>query len=246
MQKFALKNIVFTLALASLATVGQAADIVRFNFNSVTADANTATGTLSPSFGSGTASLVGGVTSTFASGDANGGSSDLAVGDDSGWNTTGYAAATVGDKTRGVQFLVNTIGYTDIVFGYDLRHSNTSSKWEQVQYTLNGATFTDFTQFSVTAGDVWANARLVDFTSIAGAANNANFGVRVLSTFAPTTSNYVASTTGSNYSTTGTWRFDSVSVSGNAIAAVPEPEGVLLSLAGFAALAAVARRKAAA
>ena len=45
MQKFALKKIVFTLALASLATAAQADDIVRFNFNSVTADANPSTGT---------------------------------------------------------------------------------------------------------------------------------------------------------------------------------------------------------
>ena len=58
MQKFALKKIVFTLALASLATAAQADDIVRFNFNSVTADANPSTGTVLPSFGSGTASLV--------------------------------------------------------------------------------------------------------------------------------------------------------------------------------------------
>jgi hypothetical protein len=244
MQTFALNKLVFTLALASLATASHAADIVRFNFNSSPADTSGTTGTLAPAFGSGTASLVGGATGSFASGTANGGSSDPALIDNTGWQTTAYAAQGGGDKTRGVQFAVNTTGYTDIVFGYDLRHSGSSSKWERVQYTVNGSSFTDFALFSAATGDTWNNGRLVDFTGVAGVSNNANFGVRVLATFAPNTSAYAATQAGANYATTGTWRFDNVSVSGNAIAAVPEPEGVLLSLAGFAALAAVARRKA--
>jgi hypothetical protein len=68
------------------------------------ADANTATGTTSPFVGAGSASLIGGITSSFASGDATGGSSDPATGDDSGWQTTTYAAQGAGNKTRGVQF----------------------------------------------------------------------------------------------------------------------------------------------
>jgi hypothetical protein len=58
-------------------------------FNSTTPDANTGTGSTSPSIGSGLFALVGGTTSTFASSDANGGSTDPLIGDDSGLNTTG-------------------------------------------------------------------------------------------------------------------------------------------------------------
>jgi hypothetical protein len=238
-QKLMLATVLVAV-LASASTAAQADTLVRFNFNSVTPDTSTTTGSQLPSEGAGTASLVG-TTATFASGV---GSSDPAATDNTGWNTTGYAAASVGDKTKGVQFLVNTTGYTDVVFGYDLRHSNTSSKWEQVQYTVNGTTFMDFTQFSVSVGDAWANGRTVDFTGVAGVANNANFGVRVLSTFAPSTTSYAASTSTSNYGTAGTWRFDNVSVSGTAvIASVPEPQGVVLGLAGLAALGFAARRK---
>src|ERR1039457_5887475 len=43
----------------------------QWNFNSVTPDTNVGTGTILPSAGSGTASLVGGVTATFATGDTN-------------------------------------------------------------------------------------------------------------------------------------------------------------------------------
>ena len=51
---------------------------------------NTGSGNTSPSIGSGLFALVGGTTSTFASGDANGGSTDPLIGDDSGLNTTGF------------------------------------------------------------------------------------------------------------------------------------------------------------
>jgi hypothetical protein len=232
--------------LWAASSAAHADTLARFNFNSNPADSSVSTGSTAPSFGAGTASLVGGVTGAFASGTANGGSSDPATVDNTGWQTTNYAAQGQGNKSRGVQFLVNTTGFENINFSYDLRHSNTSSKWEQVQYTLNGSSFIDFATFSVNAGDTWANGRLVDFSGVSGASNNALFGVRVVATFAPSTTAYAASTLGSDYGTGGTWRFDSVSVNGNAIAAVPEPEGVLLGLAGMAALALVSRRKQAA
>jgi hypothetical protein len=230
-------------------SAANAVTLVSFNFNSNPPDSSGTTDTTAPSFGAGTASLVGGVTGSFASGTANGGSSDPAATDNNGWQTLNYAAQGAGDKTRGVQFSVDTTGYSNIVFGYDIRHSNTSSKWEQVQYTLNGSSFIDFAVFSVNAGDTWANGRLVDFSGVSGASNNALFGVRVVATFAPSTTAYAPSTLGSTYGgggNGGTWRFDSVSVNGNAIAAVPEPEGVLLGLAGMAALGLVSRRKQAA
>ena len=58
----------------------------QWNFNSVTPDGNTTTGTTTPSIGAGTAALVGGATATFATGDTTfdpAGSTD-----NSGWNTT--------------------------------------------------------------------------------------------------------------------------------------------------------------
>lgn len=66
--------------------------VAQWNFNSTPPDANTGTGVTTPSTGSGTASLVGGTTATFASGDAGTGSTDPATGDDSGWNVTAFPA----------------------------------------------------------------------------------------------------------------------------------------------------------
>lgn len=242
------KLMITTMLVALSVSAGaQAAVITQWNFNSNPSDANSGTGTLTPSIGSGSASLVGGTTATFASGDASGGSTDPLTGsptNDSGWNTTSYAAQGAGNKTRGTQYLVSTVGFNNIQISYDLRHSNTSSRYEQVQYTIDGSNWTDFSVFSGALGDTWFNGRSVDLSSIAGAANNANFGFRVLAAFAPGTSAYAASSPTGSYGTTGTWRFDMVTVSGTAVAAVPVPSAVWMFGTAVLGLVGASRRKA--
>lgn len=238
-----MKSVIIAAALLAAGSVN-AATVTQWNFNSATPDANTATGSTAPSIGSGTLSLIGGVTATFASGSASGGSSDTASSaDNTAYNLTAFAAQGAGDKTRGIQFNVSTLGFQNVSVNYDLRHSNTSSSWEQFQYSLNGTTFTDFTTFNATTGDTWFNNRTVDLSSIAGANNNASFAFRVLETFAPGTSTYTASTAGSTYGTTSTWRFDMATVSGTAVAPVPEPTTYAMMLLGLGFMGLVARRK---
>jgi hypothetical protein len=230
-------------ALAVAVAPAHAAVITQWNFNSITPDANTATGTIIPSLGAGTIAAIGGVTTTFASGDASGGSSDPATGDDSGFNTTTYAAQGAGNKTRGIEVRLSTVGFQDIVVSWDQRHSNTSSRHVQFQYSTDGSTFTDFGGlFEANAGDTWFNGRTVNLGSILGVNDNANFALRIVAAFAPGTSTYLASNPGSTYGTTGTWRFDMVTVSGTVI---PVPAAVWLLGSAVAGMAAVARRKAA-
>ncbi len=141
-----------------------------------------------------------------------------------------------------MQFNVSTLGFEDILVSYDLRHSNTSSRYEQFQYSLDGTNFVDFALFDGNAGDTWFNNRTIDLSSIAGADNNASFAFRVVAAFAPNTSAYAASS--STYAGTGTWRFDMVTASGAAVAAVPEPETYALLVAGLGFVGFSARRKA--
>lgn len=237
----------FACAAAASAVIGlgvassaNAALLALWDFNSVSPDANTSTGTTVPAIGAGTASLAGGTTATFASGDASGGSTDPAIGDDSAWNTTNYPANTTlpgSDKTAGAEYFVSTVGASGIAFRYDLRHSNTSSRFEQVQYTIDGGTnWVDIALFDGNSGDTWFNNRFVDLSSIPAVDNNANFGVRVVSAADPASGQYVASKSTSTYGTTGTWRFDMVAVGTRdaILPLVPEPASLsLLALGGL-------------
>lgn len=222
------------LLAASAAT--QAQTITQWNFNSVPADNVSSTGSLLPSAGNGTAALVGGTTGSFASGV---GSTDPAAADNTGWGTTGYAAQGVGDKTRGVQFNVSTVGFNLVSVSWDQRLSNTAARSAQFQYSLNGTLFSDFgSVYSGSPGDAWYNNRVVDLSSVAGVGNNPNFAFRIVSTFEPSTSTYAPATPASTYATTGTWRFDQVTVT-----AVPEPGTYALLLAGLAVVGFMAVRR---
>lgn len=234
-----------SMLLAALLAAGsaQADTLAQWNFNSNPADGSTATGSLTVSTGAGSLSAIGGVALAFGSGSANGGSSDPVTTDDSGLQTTGYAAQGADNKSRGVQFNVSTAGFENVVLNYDLRHSNTSSRWEQVQYSLDGINFVDVASFDGNAGDAWFNGRSIDLSAIAGVKNNASFAFRVVAAFSPDSTAYAVSNPGSSYAATGTWRFDMVTVTGSQIAVVPEPSSYAMLLAGLGMLGAIARRR---
>lgn len=211
-----------------------------WNFNSLAPDANTGTGTLVPAVGGGTASLFGGVTGTFGSGDANGGSTDPAVGDDSGWQTTNYGNPT--NKAAGVQFNVPTTGFSNIQISFDIRHSNTSSRYERLQFSIDGVNFVDSTSFTGAAGDTWFNSRTVNLTGVLGVDNNPNFAFRIVPEWESTATGagaaaFVASNPSGTFAGSGTWRFDMVSVQ-----SVPEPTALALLSAGLAGYALFRRR----
>jgi hypothetical protein len=187
----------------------------QWNFNSITPDNNTTTGATTPSIGVGTAALVGGTTATFATGDTT--LDPAPAADNTAWNTTSYPASG-NNKTAGAQFAVSTAGIQNIAVSWSQRSSNTGGKYFRLQYSTNGgASFMDF-PVAVTVTNVFT-AFTNDLSALPGVNNNPNFVFRIVAEFQSTATGssnaaYVAASAGSTYASTGTTRFDMVSVSG--------------------------------
>ncbi len=203
-------------------TAGLPGTLAQWNFNSSPPDANTATGTTTPSAGSGTATLVGGASGTFVSGAA----SDPASGgtDNSGWNTASYPAQGTGNKTAGVKFTVNTTGYRNITITWEHRLSATASKYARLQYSTDGVNFTDHNVITLTVNSAFV-FQSHDLSAITGINDNPNAALRVVTEFESTatgsgTAGYVT-TSASSYGTGGTIRYDMVTISGTPIPVAP-------------------------
>jgi 2',3'-cyclic-nucleotide 2'-phosphodiesterase (5'-nucleotidase family)/DNA/RNA endonuclease YhcR with UshA esterase domain len=206
----------------------------QWTFDSV----STSVGTTRPSVGNGSVSLLGGTTATFATGATAGGA---------GWNTSTYAAQFTASGTRGIEVVAPTTGFQNIQVTFKHRASGTASRWARVDYSLNGGAqwMTGFwnNNGGLSPHDVFYTFN-VDFGTITGAANNANFRFRIVSVFSPLAFNessaasFGADTaymranaaatypptpggTVSAYSGNGTWRFDDLVVTGTAIPAAP-------------------------
>lgn len=212
-----MRKIVFSIFLLFISQLLTAQTTISFwDFNSVTNDGTTSTGTTNPATGTGTLSLIGGITSPgFNAGE----SSDPNGTDNSAWQTTTYPALGTANKTAGIQIDASTASYSGIKLEFWQRLSGTANNTWTVQYTLDKTAGTpvwiDFQEFtfvpSTTTGNVWY-FRSVDFTSVSGLNNNANVAFRVVASFDPITNNYRAATSSSSYATAGTSRFDLIKI----------------------------------
>ncbi|MFY8003203.1 MAG: T9SS type A sorting domain-containing protein [Chitinophagaceae bacterium] len=209
----------FACLLISINTFSQA--FTTWNFNN--------SDTL-PSSGTGIFRTRGSVTrsgSGFAAGVTGGGT-------DFGYNTTNFPAVSTGNASAGFEVATSTEGKTGIVISFYLRSSNTASRYFHLQYSTDGSTFiflvlpplnvSNMTEgttaeiegglIKLTAGAVF-NFVQVKLNSLSGVENNPNFKFRVVSAFAPGTSNYAAANSTSTYAPSGTVRIDNITVSSN-------------------------------
>ena len=181
-----------------------------------------------PTFGSGTASVVGSMTNLSRSTGSTTGCVQT-----SGTGSWAFATANPGtNESSGAQFMISTVGYQGIKFFYDQRMSNTATRTERIQYTLDGTTWINFdvntSNSTITCNGSYDNGRFdrgntlgqnmsdswsrksVDFTSISGANNNPNFGVRVVAAHFETSGQFRQANNSTVVATAGTWRFDNV------------------------------------
>jgi len=201
--------------------------IAQWTFNSVPPDGNNSTGTNVPAVGTGSASILGYVNASYSDGSTN----DPASGtDDSGWATSHYPSQSTSNKLAGVQFNVSTVDYTNIVVRWDQRVTASASKYYRFEYSVDGSTFTDFptpivAQVAATAATYY-EAQTNSLAGIPGVHNNPNFAFRIVSEWENSaigsgTNGFV--TLGSSYSTSGTVRFDYVTISGTLLPGANTP-----------------------
>lgn len=210
------KKLLPLLIQAVLTLQLRAATLAHWNFNSDPSDANANTGTLVPAIGAGTALLVGGVTASFT---ASNGSSDPSP-DNSNWRITNWPPQGTQNKQNGIQFSVSTVGCRDLSVTWDLRNSNTASKYTRLQYSTNGSTFIDFAVITM-PNETWINKQSISFSGVPGVENNAKFAVRFVTEFESTATGagvngYLPSNPTSSYGNVGTLRFDMVLFTGEA------------------------------
>ena len=250
-----------TVILLSTAVIQMAVaqtTISQFDFNSSPPDNSTSTGTLSPAVGTGTITTIGGTSSRYYSGSPD--DPAEAGGDNSGLSLASWASPETGNGLAGLQVAASTVGFSDITLSLDFRQSSTASRYFQLQVSADGTTFQNVSGGTTSIGTIGSGNSGTTFTSAglysnisasgdfvesiryalpAGSVyeNNPDFAFRWVAVFDPANgTNYTASDSSSDYGTTGTGRFDMVSILGNSITVVPEPTAIAvlgLSLAGW-------------
>jgi hypothetical protein len=181
-----------------------------------------------PNTGAGSASVVGSMTGLGRST----GSSTGCV-QTSGTGSWAFGTANPGtNESSGAQFMVPTTGYQGIRFTYDQRMSNTATRTERIQYTLDGTMWVNLdvnaSNSTITCNGSYDNGRFdrgntvgqnmsdswsrktVDFSAVAGVSNNPNFGVRIVAAHFQSTGEFRQANNSVNMATAGTWRFDNV------------------------------------
>jgi uncharacterized protein (TIGR03382 family) len=222
---------VAAVALA-LACGADAAVVTRWNFNNRSMSATTGTGLAS-------------VLRTTHSGYVAGAPQDGTAASNRSLRVGGFSATP--GAPRGVQFRADVTGYKDVRVTYWQLNDRSSSRWMQVQYSLNGRAFTSAGlagggryQF-LQAGAFLRKTFAIPGTGALDAVESLRF--RVVALPAPGTNRF-AGTVGP-YRPTGMWRFDLVTVTGTSIggadASTPTPG--CLSLLGLAGVMQGRRRR---
>ena len=198
-------SIVITLVfLLATAPAARAQVIALWTFNSVTPDANHATGTLAPAFGAGSMATIGVNNSGFGFGSPT--DPDSAGDDNSALFTYGYPQQPRTPGTAGIRVDTGTEGQASISVSYEQQNTARSSAWWRFEYTVDGVMFTS-SGLPVTGPgapgeypfpndkvDDWALFTW-DLSSIAGVADNPAFAFRIVSIYAPNATRYVGTTT---------------------------------------------------
>jgi sialidase-1 len=123
-----------------------------------------------------------------------------------------FVAQGTASGTAGIEMQVSTVGFEDIKFSFDTKPTNASSKYLQVQYSVNGTDWVDSDTITLGAA-LWENNITTDFSLFTEINNNANFKIRLVTIFEPGTTAYAGVTKA--YEANKLMHFDMVTISGS-------------------------------
>lgn len=212
------------VAAGVFAAPADAAVVTRWRFNNASMAATTGTGLAS-------------VLRTTHAGYVAGVAQDGSAASNRSLRIGGFSATP--GAPRGAQFNATVTGYEGIRVTYWQLNDRSSSRWAQLQYSLNGGTFTSAGlagggRYSITQAGVFRRVTFaIPGTGALDGIDSLRF--RVVSLAAPGTNRFAG--TVAPYRPTGMWRLDLVAVTGTAIgtanASTPAPGALaLLGVAG--------------
>lgn len=148
--------------------------------------------------------------------------------DNSAIMATQYPAQGTGNKTAGFEFSFNTLEYTGISLRFDMQVQSSASRYQQLQYSVNGGEFVDFALIDVVEAwfeqeddyalqsNHWILDYFFDFGDLLDHA--ATVDLRLVTQFAPGEDIYITNFGLDNYDTTlgrpGQIRLDMVYIEG--------------------------------
>ncbi len=177
--------------------------------------------TMNPQVGSGSLSLIGGVTHEAGwtrTGIAPGLSLPMGLPEEDelrvgvGFQTLNYPAQGTNARTGGIQVNVSTVGYKNILFSADVRQGGTSANKLVLLYTIDGEKWDRAVTYTTDSRDTWY-LRNYNFSNVPGANNNSKFAIRMVTNFDDDITEadiYVPVRGSVDYSPSGPIRYDNI------------------------------------
>ncbi|MCH4829943.1 T9SS type A sorting domain-containing protein [Flavobacterium columnare] len=164
--------------------------------------------TTNPNLGTGTLSLIGGVSpNTYQSGNGGGFAHSI----------KNFPLQGTASGTAGYQFMASTNGYSGIIIKFDPRGQDASSKWQQYEYTFDGGNSWEI--LTNNNGDLTNGFTTSPMKSLLindpRCNNNPNFGFRIVSIVNPNNNTYEPIL--GVYDPTANWRIDNVKIEASSV-----------------------------
>lgn len=240
--RLAVRAALAAVALASIATANAAA-ITDWNFAVTTALANgNSPAPTSDATGGASLQIVGmgfdggtALGDLYSPGGAPGNGNTWRVRGAGGTDANGWIS-TAPQYTQGFQANVSTAGESNVTVSFNMAASKNGIGNAELEYTLDGTTWVQADAVTLSA------SYTTQMFTIAAAANDPNFAVRLVSAYAPGTSAYAAPAGGSYVDGGGNWRISDFQVDGT-LTATPLPDSWPLLLSGMMGLGLIAVRR---